>query len=74
MNFTNDSKGINCAKGYGKSYFILKNHVRPRCTFTHCDSFGCNDTDFGTFMNCSHVLNKFNDAELKATLKAADGS
>ena len=74
MNFTNDPKGIQCAKGYGKSYFLLKNHVRPRCTVTFCDSFGCGQADFGTFMNCSHVLNRFSDAELKAALKAAGGS
>lgn len=73
MNFTNDPKGIQCARAYGKSHFLLKKSMRPRCTVTFCDSFGCQENDFGTFQNCSHVLNRFSDAELKAALRAAKG-
>ena len=74
MNFTNDPSGIQCAKAYGKSYFLLKPHVRPRCTITFQDSFGCTESDFGSFRRCAHVLNRFSDAELKSAHKAALGN
>lgn len=74
MNFTNDPTGIQCAKAYGKSYFLFKPHVRPRCTITFQDSFGCTESDFGTFRKCAHVLNRFSDAELHSAHKASLGN
>ena len=38
MNFTNDPNGVIACSGYGKSYFLLKSHVRDRCTITDMDS------------------------------------
>ncbi len=60
MNFTNDPKGVNACQGYGQSYFLLKPHVRDRCTITDMDSAGANAT-LGTFRSCFHVLNKLTD-------------
>lgn len=40
VNITNDPKGILSAKGYGKSYLILKDQVKARCTITHHNSSG----------------------------------
>jgi hypothetical protein len=65
MNFTNDPKGVRACAGYGRSYFLLKPHVRDRCTITDMDSAGATAT-IGTFRFCYHVLNKISDAELKA--------
>ena len=70
INFTNDPKGVNCALGYGQSYFLLKNHVRARCTVTDKDS-SASDAAIGTFKYCFHVLNKMNDKELKSAYNAA---
>jgi hypothetical protein len=38
VNFTNDPKGVKKAEQYGASYFLLKSHVRDRCTLTHTNS------------------------------------
>ena len=65
MNFTNDPKGVRACGGYGKSYFLLKPHVRDRCTITDMDSAGASAT-IGTFRFCYHVLNKISDQELQA--------
>ena len=70
INFTNDPKGVNCALGYGQSYFLLKNHVRSRCTMTDKDSSSA-DAAIGTFKYCFHVLNKMTDGELKSAYSAA---
>ena len=40
VNITNDPKGIVSAKAYGKSYLVLKDHVKPRCTMTFHNSSG----------------------------------
>lgn len=60
INFTNDPKGVNCALGYGISYFLLKEHVRNRCTMTDMDSSSASSL-IGTFKYCFHILNKMND-------------
>ena len=39
----------------GKSYFILKDHVRKRCTVTSRDSF-VSEAVLGTLDHCAHVL------------------
>lgn len=38
LNMTNDPKGVPNATQYGSSYFVLKNSLRWRCTFTSSDS------------------------------------
>lgn len=70
INFTNDPKGVSCAKGYGPSYFLLKSHVRDRCTFTDKDSSG-SDANISTLKFSFKVVNKMNDNELKAAFKAS---
>ena len=70
INFTNDPKGVSVCSGYGQSYFLLKEHVRERCTFTDKDSSNA-DSSIATFKYCFKILSKMNDNELKA---AFDGS
>ena len=55
LNLMERRKGDKAASSYGKSYFILKDHVRRRCTMTSCDS--CNDNAvLGTLDHSAHVL------------------
>jgi hypothetical protein len=61
MNFTNDPKGVAVASGYGQSYFLLKSHVRDRCTITDMDSASSTAT-IGTFRFVNNVLIKLSDA------------
>lgn len=63
MNFTNDPSGVRACAGYGQSYFLLKPHVRDRCTITDMDS-SSNSATIGTFRFIYHVLAKLPDAEL----------
>lgn len=70
INFTNDPKGVKCANSYGLSYFLLKSHVRDRCTFTDKDSSGA-DSSIATLKFSFKVVNKMNDNELKAAFKAS---
>jgi hypothetical protein len=72
MNFTNDPKGVNACAGYGQSYFLLKSHVRDRCTITDMDSASPGAT-IGTFRFIFHVLLKLSDAELKAAFEGSRG-
>ena len=72
MNFTNDPKGIRCCSGYGQSYFILKTHVRDRCTITDMDSSSSTAT-LGTFRFMFHVLMKLSDAELRCAFEGSKG-
>jgi plastocyanin domain-containing protein len=60
INFTNDPKGVSCASGYGPSYFLLKSHVRERCTFTDKDSSSA-DAAIATFKYSFKILSKLND-------------
>ncbi len=72
INFTNDPKGVEQCLSYGQSYFILKPHVRKRCTFTDRDS-SLSDASIGTFKHCFKILTKFSDDELKAAFTASKG-
>jgi hypothetical protein len=72
INFTNDPKGVRACSGYGQSYFLLKEHVRSRCTVTDMDSSSAR-ARIGTFQFCFQVLNKLSDAELKAAFDASKG-
>lgn len=65
MNFTNDPTGVRVCAGYGQSYFLLKSHVRDRCTITDMDS-SSTDSTLGTFRFIFHLLMKLSDAELKS--------
>lgn len=72
INFTNDPKGIQLLKQYGDSYFLLKTQVRQRCTVIDQIS----DTvsgNMGTLKFSYKILQKMNDAELRATIKAGRG-
>ena len=73
INFTNDPKGVRCCSGYGQSYFLLKNHVRNRCTVTDMDSSSA-AAAIGTFQFCYHILNKLSDAELRAAFDGSKGN
>ena len=70
INFTNDPKGVNCAKSYGPSYFLLKSHVRDRCTFTDKDSSSA-DASIATLKFGFKIISKMNDNELKAAFSAS---
>ena len=70
INFTNDPKGVKCCSSYGPSYFLLKPHVRERCTFTDKDSSNSNSV-IGTFKYPFKVMSQLNDKELKAALEGA---
>lgn len=70
INFTNDPKGVSVCSGYGQSYFLLKQHVRERCTFTDKDSSSA-DAAIATFKYCFKILSKMNDNELKAAFDAS---
>ena len=70
INFTNDPKGVGACVGYGQSYFLLKEHVRQRCTFTGMDSSNASSS-IATFKYCFKILNKLTDNELKAAFDAS---
>ena len=72
MNFTNDPKGVNVCHGYGQSYFLLKPHVRDRCTIADMDTASSTAT-IGTFRFVFHVLNKVQDGELVAAFEGSKG-
>ena len=73
INFTNDPKGVRACSSYGQSYFLLKPHVRNRCTVTDMDS-SSPSASIGTFQFCFHILNKLSDSELKAAIDASKGN
>ena len=70
INFTNDPKGVNACVSYGQSYFLMKDHVRERCTFTDKDSSNA-DSSIATFKYCFKILSKMNDNELRAAFDAS---
>ena len=72
MNFTNDPNGVMACRGYGQSYFLLKPHVRNRCTITDMDSASSTAT-IGTFRFVNNVLNKLSDDELRSAFEGSKG-
>lgn len=70
VNFTNDPKGVSCCASYGQSYFLLKEHVRQRCTFTDRDSSASNAA-IATFKYCFKIVSSLTDDELMAAFNAA---
>lgn len=73
MNFTNDPKGVRACSGYGQSYFLLKTHVRDRCTITDMDSSSPAAT-IATFRFIFHLLMKLSDAELHSAFEGSKGN
>ena len=70
INLTNDPKGIQCCVGYGNSYFMLKESVRKRCTFTDMDSSSAS-SKIGVFKFGLHVIEGLSDPEMKAVIEGA---
>jgi len=71
LNILNDPKGVGSCYGYGDSYLILKN-VRMRTSFTNADTFSV-IKNIASCEHYLHVLNEFNDVELRSVLKVALG-
>ena len=72
MNFTNDPAGVTACSNYGQSYFLLKPHVRDRCTITDQDS-SSSAAAIGTFRFIYHVLMKLPDPELVSAFEGSKG-
>lgn len=71
LNVMNDYRGvIKCAQ-YGDSYCIMKD-VRLRCTFAPCDSSVCSAEKLAVLDYYAHVLNDYEDGELKETIRVAN--
>eukprot|EP00927_Polykrikos_kofoidii_P062363 TRINITY_DN57173_c0_g1_i1.p1 TRINITY_DN57173_c0_g1~~TRINITY_DN57173_c0_g1_i1.p1 ORF type:complete len:829 (+),score=117.93 TRINITY_DN57173_c0_g1_i1:54-2540(+) len=70
LNVTNDPQGVRECRQYGYSYLLLRN-VRLRTTFCATDSAGMPTDSLATVDFCAHVLEKFEDRELRATLRVA---
>merc|ERR1712190_573959 len=64
INLTNAACGVRkAAYQYGKSYLVLKNSLRWRCTMTNRDS-SYEDAEVAFLSNCSGFCNSFSDDEL----------
>lgn len=69
LNVTGDIRGVPvAAKNYGELYMVLNTDVRYRCTFSDQDS-SRSASLVSTHEYYAHVLNQYNDAELKAVLQ-----
>ena len=68
LNISNDPHGVSVLTDYGKSYFLLKEHVRNRCTMTDMDQ-----TMVSTFRFCNQMLKSFTNEELQAAFDGACG-
>lgn len=55
LNAVRDTNGG--AASYGRCYFVLKDGVRGRTTFTPRNSSGCKENEVGTVDHFEHVLN-----------------
>lgn len=64
INLFSHPNGVHCATPYGKSYFLLKKHMRERCTFTSCDSSN-HGALVGTCEYFLHILNTYTNEELR---------
>jgi len=71
LNAVNDPRGISTvAKQYGLDYLVLRG-VRLRTTFSDRDS--CNQGQLASCEWYAHVLEKYNDLELRAVVEVAVG-
>ncbi|CAK0852885.1 unnamed protein product [Prorocentrum cordatum] len=70
LNVMNDYRGVLSAKQYGDSYLVLKD-VRMRTTLTYTDSSCVDIESLGVLDKYAHVLQSYNDTELKALADVA---
>lgn len=69
LNVTNDPQGVRCcAPVYGSSYLLLRG-VRLRTTLSAEDSAGLEASELATVDRYAHVLARYTDSELQATLE-----
>ena len=73
LNITGDITGVKLAKAYGPMFVVLAPSVRFRSTFYSNDSsvFGQNmkHKSLGTCDLYAHILNEYNDGDLRVALK-----
>ena len=55
LNLMKKCTGVSKALRYGKSYMVLKDHVKRFCTMTSCDTSQFH-AELGTLEHCAHVL------------------
>ena len=72
MNFVNDYQGAHACKNYGKSFLVLKPHVRARCTITNTRTYSSGEV-VAPLKNCEAVLSGFNSSELWAICNTSKG-
>lgn len=70
LNVVGDPNGIKACSGYGDSYLLLRN-VRLRTSFASGDTAG--PVQISSCEYYYHVLNQYNDNELKAVIEVALG-
>jgi hypothetical protein len=68
VNLTNDPDGVKSARQYGKSVFVLKRHLRWRCTLTNKDT-SFTDAVPGTVGQVFMFLDAFDEDELRLILE-----
>mmetsp|Transcript_9299 Transcript_9299/g.16945 ORF Transcript_9299/g.16945 Transcript_9299/m.16945 type:complete len:737 (+) Transcript_9299:35-2245(+) len=73
LNVTNDPRGVRAAHSYGSSYLLLRN-VRLRTTFSARDSGGIQIEELATVDYYAHVLEQYQDAELRAAVEVGTQS
>jgi hypothetical protein len=76
LNFTRDQNGA--ASHYGRSYMVLKEHVKHNCTFTDKDSFAYGETRNVTslvanYHHLDRLIVTMDSAKLKKLYNAATG-
>ncbi|CAE8652061.1 unnamed protein product [Polarella glacialis] len=73
LSVMNDYRGVVSAQQYGDSYMVLKD-VRLRCTFASTDSGGIAGSRLAVLDKYAHVLQEFNDDELKGLISVANAT
>lgn len=72
LSVMNDHRGVARCEQYGDSYIILKD-ARTRCTLSPMDSANLKAGQLAVLDYYAHVLMEYTDAELKETLRVANG-
>jgi hypothetical protein len=72
LNVTNDPQGLRACSQYGSSYLLLRN-VRFRTTFSASDSSGLHIDQLATIDHYAHVLERYQDDELRAAIDVGIG-
>lgn len=70
LNYTNDPNGAAGGYSYGRSYMVLKEHVKHNSTYTAMDSFSyASDPSSGnkvaSFLNMDRVIANLDDVQLR---------